>query len=294
VAKVTQPHKEPRIKQIQWSGLTWIDIQKPTSEETAYLGERYTFLFVILHFPRFNKEARVTIASQVALFIGNDYLITLHSGELKPLVKLFRDCELREEAREEIMKSSAYLLYRIVDRLVDYCFPILSKIMGNIDTVEDEIFDGSGRGPVKEISFLRRDIIAFRRIIWPLRAVVASLEHRTERFTKQDLEVYWGDVVDHMDKIWDTLDECKEIVEGLSDTSNSLYSHRTSEVMRVLTIITTIMLPLTVVTGFFGMNVLLPGGRENSSGYWPLLVLIIIMVAEVLGMLAFFRYRKWI
>ena len=313
MAKPVESELGPRIKHLEWCGLTWIDIEKPTSEDTAYLAERYPFhpldlddclsrtqrpkidqyedyLFLILHFPVFHKQERVTVASQVSIFIGKDYLISLHSGALKPMVKLFRECELREEGRAENMKSSGYLLYRIVDRLTDYCFPILNKIMENMDTVENQIFDSSRRGPVREISFLRRDIISFRRTIWPLRAVVAALEHRTERFTKQDLEVYWGDVVDHMDKIWDTLDECKEIIEGLSDTSNSIYSHRTNEIIRILTVVTALLLPFAVTNNLYSMNVHLPGASRPYF-FW---ILLTVMLGLLLSTLAFLRYRRWI
>jgi magnesium transporter len=100
-------------------------------------------------------------------------------------------------------------------------------------------------------------------------------------------------VVDHMDKIWDTLDECKEIIEGLSDTSNSLYSHRTNEVIRILTVITTIMLPLTLVASVYGMNIRLPG--QSGEGSWvAFIVLLVVMVTLGFIMLSFFRYRRWI
>ena len=318
VTKTTQQTPEPRIKHVEWCGLTWTDIERPTSEETDELAKFYPFhpldlddclsrtqrpkideyddyIFVLLHFPVFNKEARVTMPSQVSVFIGRDYLITLHPGTLKPLVKLFRDCQVREEARADNMKSPGYLMYRIVDRLTDYCFPILNKIMENIETVEDEIFDTKRRrGSVKEISVLRRDIISFRRTIWPMRAVIGALEHRTERFTKQDLEVYWGDLLDHVDKIWDTLDECKEIIEGLSDTSNSLYSTRTNEVMRILTVITMIMLPVTVTSNLYSMNVHIPGGTSGHGDYLAFGLLVFAMILETVGLLTFFRYRRWI
>jgi len=310
-----EQQKDSNIQRLEWNGLVWINIEKPTGREIDYLAQDYPFhpldlddclsrkqrpkideydeyLFLVLQFPVFNKEARVTQPSQVSIFIAKGYLITLHSGDLNPLVKLFRDCELREGAREENMKSSAHLLHRIVDRLTDYCFPILTKIMGNIEDVESEIFDSTKRGTVKRISLLRRDIISYRRIIWPLRAVVSGLERRTERFAKQDLEVYWGDVVDHIDKIWDTLDECKEIIEGLSDTTNSLSSYRTNEVMRILTVITTIMLPLTLVASVAGMNVALPGASADSL--LPFWYLLISMVTILTIMGVFFRSRHWI
>ena len=316
IPTITEGEKELTLEQVTWNGLTWVNIEGATSKETEYLAQNYPFhpldlddclsriqrpkideygdyLFIVLHFPVFKREARVTVSSQVSIFIGEDYLVTLHPGNLKPLAKLFRDCQINEEARQENMKSSGYILYRIVDRLVDYCFPILNKIMENIEKVEEDIFDARGRQTVQEISILRRDVISYRRIIWPLRAVIGALEHRTERFTKEDMEVYWGDVVDHLDKIWDTLEECKEIIEGLKDTNDSLYTNRINEVMRILTILATIMLPLTVVASIYGMNVPLPGGVEQGN-LISFIIIVFVMLFIIGGMLLFFRHRRWI
>jgi magnesium transporter len=143
---------------------------------------------------------------------------------------------------------------------------------------------------IEAISTLRRDVIAFRRIIWPMRAVIGSLEPRIRRFTKMDLSVYFGDTVDHVDKIWDALDEYKEIIEGLNDTHDSLATNRTNEVMRMLTIIATILLPLTVVASIYGMNVPLP---FQDSGY-SLIFVLVIWAGIVSGMLYFFRRHRWI
>ena len=302
------------LKTVTWGELTWVNIEKPTERETEYLAQHYSFhhldlddclsriqrpkideykdyLFLVFHFPVYSKEARVTTRSQVSVFIGEKYLITLHKGELKPLVKLFRECQIDEESRQEnFNQGSAYLLYRIIDRLVDYCLPILNKIGGNIEDVEDNIFSERVRGTVREISALRRDVISFRRIIWPMRAVIGSLEPKIRRFTKMDMTVYFGDTVDHVDKIWDALDEYKEIIEGLNDTHDSLATNRTNEVMRMLTIIATILLPLTVVASIYGMNIPLPFQNEGYS----LIIVFVIWIAIVSGMLYFFRRQHWI
>ena len=298
------------------NGLTWVNIEQPTDREIEYLAQHYPFhpldlddclsriqrpkideykdyLFLVLHFPIFNLESQVTTSSQVSVFIGKDYLVTLHKGELKPLVKLFRECQIDEESRQEhFSQGSGHLLYRIIDRLVDYCLPILNKLGNNIEQVEDNIF-ASHRIPraIEDISILRRDVISFRRIIWHMRAVIASLEPKTRRFTPMDLAVYFGDMTDHVDKIWDGLDEYKEIIEGLNDTHDSLASNRTNEVMRMLTIIATILLPITVVASIFGMNI--PLGPFQNSPYAPLFVLA-ICVAMIGGMLLFFRHHRWI
>ena len=313
---ISQTKKEEKMnmQSLTWGELTWIDIEHPSEKEVDYLAQNYPFhpldlddclsriqrpkidaykdyLFLVLHFPIFNKEARVTTPSQVSVFIGQSYLITLHQGELKPLVKLFRECQIDDESREEnFSQGSGYLLYRIIDRLVDYCLPISNKMLENIEDVEDRIFSNRGRSQIREISILRRDIISFRRIIWPMRAVIGSLEPKVRRFSKMDLSVYFGDTVDHLDKIWDALDEYKEIIEGLNDTHDSLASNNTNEVMRILTIIATIFMPITLIASLWGMNIRLPFERSGNA----LLYIVLIMVAIVSGMLYFFRRRHWI
>ena len=316
-AKVREKEKEKRLnlETVTWGDLTWVNIEPPTERETEYLAQNYPFhpldlddclsriqrpkideykdyLFLVFHFPVFNKETRVISASQLSVFIGEKYLITLHKGELKPLVKLFRDCELNEDTREENFgQGTSYLLYRIVDRLVDYCLPIISKISANVEKTEDNIFASRGLPrAIGDISMLRRDVIAFRRIIWPMRAVIASLEPKIRRFTTMDLAVYFGDMIDHVDKIWDALDEFKEIIEGLNDAHDSLATNRTGEVMRMLTIIATILLPLTVVASLYGMNIPLP---FQESAY-SLAFVLVIWIVIVTGMLYFFRRHHWI
>jgi len=316
VSKVKkEKEKELNVESITWGDLTWVNIEGPTEQETEYLAQNYPFhpldlddclsrvqrpkideykdyLFLVLHFPAFNPESRVTTASQLSVFIGDNYLITLHKGELKPLVKLFRECQIDEESRQEYFsQGTGFLLYRITDRLVDYCLPILNKMVDNIEGVEDSIFSDRARDTVREISILRRDIISFRRIIWPMRAVLGSLEPKIRRFTKMDMAVYFGDMVDHVDKIWDALDEYKEVIEGLNDTHDSLATNRTNEVVRMLTVIATILLPITVVASIFGMNI--PLGPFEESRYSPLFILL-IMIVIIVSMLYFFRRQRWI
>ena len=302
------------LESLTWDNLTWVNVEDPTEQETEYLAQNYHFhpldlddclsqiqrpkideyedyLFLVFHFPVFNRDARVTTPSQLSVFIGKNYLITLHKGELKPLVKLFRECQIDEESRQEYFsKGSGYLLYRLIDRLVDYCLPILSKVGNNIEDAEDSVFSDRMRGTIKEISILRRDIISFRRIIWPMRAVIGSLEPKLRRFSTMDMTVYFGDMVDHVDKIWDTLDEYKEVIEGLKDTYDSLATNRTNEVMRILTVIATVLLPITVVSSVWGMNITLPFERSNLA----LLYVVLIMLVIVGGMLYFFRRQHWI
>ena len=314
--QVRKEEGQLNVESLTWGGLTWVNIEGPTERETEYLAQNYPFhpldlddclsriqrpkideykdyLFLVFHFPVFNIETQVTKPSQLSVFIGEKYLITLHKGELKPLVKLFRECQIDEEScQENFSQGSSYLLYRIIDRLVDYCLPILNKIGDNIERTEDNIFSSKGMPKaIEDISILRRDVISFRRIIWPMRAVISSLEPKIHRFTKMDMKVYFGDMVDHVDKIWDGLDEYKEIIEGLSDTHDSLATNRTNEVMRRLTVIATILLPITVVASIFGMNI--PLGPFRDSPYSALYISLICLTI-IIGMLYFFRRQRWI
>ncbi len=321
IREVKKKEKQLNVESLTWGDLTWINIERPTERETEYLAQNYPFhhldlddclsriqrpkideykdyLFLVFHFPVFNLEARVTTPSQVSVFIGEKYLITLHKGKLKPLVKLFRECQIDEESRQEnFNRGPSYLLYRIIDRLVDYCLPILNKIVDNIEHTEDDIFsDRRMPRTIEEISILRRDVISFRRIIWPMRAVIGSMEPKVRRFTQTDLAVYFGDTVDHVDKIWDALDEYKEVIEGLNATYDSLAGNRTNETIRILTIIATILLPITVVSSIYGMNIPLPFQElppfQGSS--YSILFVFLIMLAIIGGMLYFFHRKRWI
>lgn len=317
MTSIDSAKQDLRIESITLGRLTWLNIEKPTERETEFLAEHYPFhqlelddclsriqrpkidldeddkyLFMVFHFPVFNKEARVTTASQVSIFMGMDYLITLHGGNLKPLTKFFTDCETNPETRQDNMgHSSGYLLYIILDRLVNYCFPIMNKIGSNIDAVEDKVFTEDAREAVRELSFLRRDVLTFRRLIKPQTEVFEWLEKSELPLIKEDPEVYFGDLADHNRKILDSLDEYREVIEGLNDTNNTLTSFRINQVMRLLTVISVILLPLTLVSGILGMNVDLgPIGNNSHS----VIAILIVMLFMVVGMLAFFRMKRWI
>src|SRR5215218_10047998 len=167
---------EPRILELTASGLSWVLVDEPTSEEAAVLAERFGFheldvedvlssrqrpkideypeyLFVVLHFPFYDKNVQRLNAAELDLFIGPDFLIALPNVELHPVTYLFRRCESDGELREELFsKGSGYVLYEVLDDLFDYCGPILDKILTKLDAIEDEIFEGRSEEVVRDIS----------------------------------------------------------------------------------------------------------------------------------------------
>lgn len=310
--------QELRIQTISLGKLTWVYIERPTEAEAQYLEETYGFhpleiddvlsraqrpkidedddhLFIVMQFPVFDKKIRVTRPSEVDIFIGENYVVTVHcNGDLGPLSKFFRECQTREESRVAYLgRSSGYLLYHIIDRLVNYCFPILNRLTENIAEIEDLIFTESVPETVRAISVLRRDLISFRRVIRLQIPVIETLEQEDYPFFKEEQEVYFGDIADHVRKIWDGLEDCKEVVDGLYETSNWFTSHRIQEIMRVLTIITVVLAPLTLLSGIYGMNVPLPGGVERGS-MTSFLGMLALMSATGIAMLGFLRHRHWI
>lgn len=315
---VVQAGAEPEmhLASVTLGKLTWVNIEAPTKRETDYLAQNYSFnqldlddclsrrqrpkideyedyLFIVLHFPKWHKEVKIARPSQVAIFVGRDYVVTVHAGELTPLVRLFEVCQNNEQVRQRNMgKDSVFLAYRIIDLLVDYCFPIMDKILSNMESLEDKVFDEKVEAS-NEIAVLRRDIITQRRIIWPLRAVIGSLEVKLRKFATMDMSVYFGDLLDHLNKIWDTLEECKEIIEVFKDADFVLSTEYLNRVMRILTIFSSIVLPFLVISSIFGMNVSLPGGIEWGS-LSSFITLLIIAALISLGMLYFFRRKRWI
>jgi magnesium transporter len=205
---------------------------------------------------------------------------------------LFRRAEESAEFREQLLsRGSGRLFYEVLDDLYDYCFPILDKIGFKLEQVDEEIGAGEGaKELVRDIHRVKQEIISYRKIMKPQRPTLRQLERSIERFLPEDLELYFDDIVDASERIWDLLDNYKEVVEALEDTNESLISHQQNDILYVLTIFSVVMLPLTFLTGFFGMNVQFPG-FDSAGAFWGSLGL---MAVAIVGMLAFFRWKRWL
>jgi magnesium transporter len=178
----------------------------------------------------------------------------------------------------------------VLDDLFDYCFPILDKIGYKLDSIEDDMFEGYAEDVVRDISNVKQEIISYRKIIKPERSTLRLLERRTERFLPEELDIYFDDIVDSSERIWDLLDNFKEVIEGLESTNESVISHRQNDILRILTVFSVVLLPLTLITGFFGMNVHFPG----FGSVWAFWAIFVGMVAMLVGLLAFFRLKRWL
>jgi magnesium transporter len=251
------------------------------------------YLFAVLHFPVYDKAISRLNAGELDAFLGPDYLVTLPTVELRPVSLLFRRCVESEELRHTMFaRGSGRLFYEVLDDLYDYCFPILDKIGYKLEQIDEDIDDVGvrARDLVRDIHKVKQEIISYRKIIKPQRPTLRQLERSVERFLPEDLELYFDDIVDASERIWDLLDNYKEVVEALEDTNESLISHEQNDILYVLTIFIVVLTPLTFLTGLFGMNVHFPGINGSNDFY----VAIGLMVVTIVGMLGFFHWKRWL
>jgi magnesium transporter len=310
----SQPSAEPNVEVVEHDGLRWINIERPGPVDQAWIEEHFEFhpldyedirsrnqrpkidvyedyLFIVLHFPVFDKQVGRLNTGELDVFVGPDYLITMPNVPLQPVEYLFERCRSNEQMREELFsKGSGYLLYKVVDSSFDYCFPMLRKIGNKLDRIEGEIFEGRAEEVVRDISNVKQEIINFRKIIRPQRPVLRDLERTKQRYMADDMEIYFDDIIDASERIWDMLENYKEVVEALESTNESVISHRLNDSLRVLTAFSVILLPLTLIASIWGMNVGLPG-KGSIHAFW---IIVGVMVIVLVSSLSYFRHRRWL
>jgi magnesium transporter len=305
---------QPHVEIVESDGLRWINIVRPRPVDQAWLEERFEFhpldyedifsrnqrpkvdeydgyLFVVLHFPRYDKTIGRLNAAELDIFIGPDYVITLPNEPLQPVEFLFERCRAHEDQRHGLFsKGSGYLLYKIVDACVDASFPMLRKMGNKLERIEEEIFEGRSEEVVRDISNVKQEIINFRKIVRPQRATFRDLERNKARYIPEDLDIYFDDINDASERIWDMLENYKEVVEALESTNESVLAHRGNQTFRLLTTVSVILLPLTLLASIFGMNVRVPGEGDVEAFY----VVVVAMAVSLVAMVAYFRKRGFL
>lgn len=296
---------------LQYGRVTWTNITNPTHEDMRALGERYPnfhplhirdslnelefpkldvgeeYLFLVAQLPRWNGEAQICYPSEIDIFVASGVLVTVHSGEIKPLNKMFAAAKANEAMMEQ---GASPLLYELMEALVSYCDPILEKVNQTIRHIELSLFEEDMEHILYEVAVARRGVIAIRHILRPQLDVVRDLERGEWTFIQGHLDMYWDDIGDHLMRLLSMLDEHVEVIGGLSDTIDTLASHRIDGVIRLLTIITILTVPLTVLSTIFGMNVELPYGSGPTLFYTVNAIGIVLTV----GVLYYLRRRRWL
>lgn len=303
------------MRNATYQGITWHDDADPTEKEILALQRKYGFheldiedclseherpkiedhgeyLFLEFHIPYVGSRSGRILKEEVDIFIGSDYIITLHSGKISAidtLWKLLHDSQNRQN--EYFQHGTGYFLYELMNVLFDTGFPLLDEITKDLRRVEEAVFESEEEvDMLRDILALRRNIITMRSILLPQRTLIALLEHKNKKFIPEELELYFDDILDAIERQWSLLDTAKEMSEALQATHESWLSHKTNAVIRVLTVFSVTMLPLTLITGYYGMNVQLPlQGHPTAFA-----ILASGMFAILLVSLGYFSWKKWL
>lgn len=308
-----------KIASILSGQTTWVDVTDPGPAELARLARDYHFhpldldactstahltkmedhdeyFFITVQVPDRAGNGAI-VSNQVVMFLGADYLVSVRPSSLKTVSALFQACMDDENQRSAVMKSSAYLAYRMIDGLVDGVFSILNDVQTSLDSIEAVVFDEK-KSSARAINIARRQIAILRRILYPLGLYISDLA-KAQKFSKEDLTIYFSDVRHKVGKLTSTLEEMKDMVEIYNDTDFTIGSERTNAVLSFLTIIFTLTLPAAVIAAFYGMNIPIPGALTPGAWgtplgpYTSLIFILVLILTPTLAMASYFWRKGW-
>ncbi|MEK7084792.1 MAG: magnesium transporter CorA family protein [Patescibacteria group bacterium] len=303
------------VKTIKEQNLQWIHIDRTDDDSINFLKQNFSFhhldfedlvseqqtpkidvyknyLFLVLHFPHWNGELQTIIPQEVDIFLGDGYFITIQNAKSKEIKNFFYRCMNNKHVKDEWMSgSSGYLLYRFIEALFHDTRPVLNNIGKNISSLEQRIFAGNQDTTViKQLALLRRNVLSFRRVIDPERYLIANLSHTRKSFLDESLSLYFDDVTDYLSNIWTVVDNYQEIIKGLHITVESLLNRRINKTISTLTVISVSLLPFSVLSGIYGMNIALPFA-ERPSVIWGLYALLATIIVSFIFIM---KKRKWL
>lgn len=301
------------IETIKIGTIRWHHILDPKEEDLQYLKDNFYFhpldiedcrstvnqrpkidvyddyYFIILHFPKFDRINRFLKTKEIKIFWGEDYVITI--GNTHWVVKDLFDEATEKVARKEEFQigTSDALLYHILERLMSETIQLVRKIGSDVEYLNRDLFNKNAEKTIERISVTRKNIILLNTIFKPQLPLFQRFESGTIKGFADNMEDYWGNILDYYQKMWDMTEDYGEIIEGLSKTFDSLQANRTNQIMKILTLISSFILPLTFITGLYGMNVMLPIQNNPVAFY----VVMGLMVMLVVFMFVYFKMKKW-
>jgi magnesium transporter len=242
-------------------------------------------------FPKTPRNKRISVG-EVDFFVGHDYVVVLHDDKTPQIDELFEMCKITSKQREELMGlGPVYLLYRIIDILVDAAFSYIEDITKTIDYIDKQLEENSSSKVIEDISMTRRNIVVFETMIKPALPIYSDLEKGKYKDLNGDMVQYWSNILDHLQKIWERLEDNKELIQGISSSHESILSNRSNELVKFFTLVTAMAFPFVLVNNLYSMNVMgLPYAREP----WIVWVLFILAFTGGGFVLLYFKYRDWL
>lgn len=300
------------IETIKIGRLKWVNVSTPTNEDFEIIESTYHFhpldiedcresnqrskidiyddyYFLVLHFPNFDKQNRFIKPREVKVFWGDEFLITIGKSHWA-VDKIFDDAMLQYKNKEDFeVGTSDSILYVMLEKLMTESIALLRKVGLELELINRELFGKSPARIIEKLSLTRKNIIVLNTMLKPQLRVFNKFESGKVQGFADNMEDYWGNILDYSNRMWDMTEDYGELIEGLSTTFDSLQTNKTNEIMKILTLISSIVLPLTLFTGIYGMNVLLPFEGDNGT-FWGI---IMIMLAIGGAMIALFKKKKW-
>jgi len=302
------------MKTTSYRKMIWIDFENPDKKDIYYLQENFNIhplaieefitptirpkateypncIFLTIHIPLFDTVERTTYPGELDIVINKEHLITGHAKAIYQLTDFFKKLDTSDGKKRLYMNETpAHLLYHILEVLIESCFPRLDHIHKNIDIIENYVFNGDEKEMVQEISIAKRDILNFRRTLKPQRSILESLVQMDNRFISTEIKAYYQDLIGTNIRLWSSLESAKETIESLEKTNNSLLSNKLNLTMKVLTIFSAIMLPMTVYSNILAMSADIPFGK-HPFGFW--IHMGIMLLLSIMTMLLF-KFKKWL
>lgn len=300
------PYKDtPTVTWINMAGIHQVDIMEKIGnhfgihplvmEDILNTGQRpkmddlEDYVYVVLKMLNYNEEDDEIDAEQISIILGQNFVISFREKE-RDVFEPIRE-RIRKNKGRIRKKGADYLAYTLVDSVVDNYFAILEKIGERIEFLDEELVENPSTQTLQEIHGLRRELIFLRKSIWPLREVISELERGESSLIKESTGIYLRDVYDHTIQVIDTVETFRDMISGILDVYLSSISNKMNEVMKVLTIIATIFIPLTFLAGVYGMNFRYMPELEWRWGYFTALFL---MASVGIGMVIYVRKKKWL
>ena len=302
------------IETVKIGTLKWHHIIDPTEDDLSYLLDNFHFhpldiedcrslnqrpkidiyddyYFLILHFPKFDRWSRFIKTKEVKIFWGEDYIITI--GKTHWVVKdLFDTAKNKRERKEEFeVGTSDALLYMILEKLMQETLALIRKVGLEVELINRDLFNKRAERTIERISVTRRNIILVNTIFKPQLKVFHKFESSEIEGYAEKMEGYWGNILDYVQKIWDMTEDYAELIEGLSKTFDSLQTNRMNEIIKILTMISSILLPLTFIASIYGMNIKNMPFLKNPNSFWLIMGVMSILA---LAMFGYFKSKRWL
>ncbi|TAN44203.1 MAG: magnesium/cobalt transporter CorA [Nitrospirae bacterium] len=260
------------------------------TEQRPKLEDYSEYLYIVLKMFYVDDKSGGIITEQISLVLGKNFVLSFQEGLEGDVFNTVRE-HLRNPVSRIRKMGADYLAYSLIDAVVDNYFVILEKVGERVESIEEALVGQPTPATLQSIHHLKRDLIFLRKSVWPLREVVSGLQRGESQLVNKNTLFYLRDVYDHTIQVIDTIESFRDMVSGMLEIYLSSVSNRLNSIMKVLTIITTIFMPLTFIAGVYGMNFKHMPEIEWTWGY-PLILLVMVMIAA--SMLAFFRKKDWL